>query len=331
MKKILMVIYFLTLASISNAFADSSNSENLNERYFKKILEQFFLKLNSQQDIVNALNICSSADATIDEISTCRDEYEDFFDKEIIIFRVAFGYGDSDKIERPTYDLMQYEFFMRQMTSHCFSQNISLCGFQKDELEKNLYTKKILGPKGQVHTIKLYVTNASYSPDNIKNIGKYNHLQSEKTKESEDNFFQGAIESDALFYIGHARNGGGPDFKYAVRNHLGKKDYKNYYQVKRPGLNHLLNSLKKRLTPIKFIGIMACDSNKWFYKELSEITPQTSFITMNGLGNIIDDLETGMAALDSLLGMKCQKSFLTSLSGVRINNAILKSAKKRAN
>ncbi len=249
--------------------------------------------------------------------SACLATYLRFYKKDTLDFRVAIGYGDEEDPDYPVYDKVEYDAFVAKITAPCRA-NVFACGFKQDPRDDTKFINTVIDPMGKAHRVVLTVVYSSVSSSNDTNL----RLESQKAKTelAEKVFFEGAKTADAIFYSGHARNGGGPDFGPAVRTKSGHKNYKGYYEVQRPGLKRLVAALKQRKDGgIPFLSLAACSSEKHFAKEIRKVSPKSGMIVTTDLSYGIDGSAATLNAIDSLLGQRCQADFETAVERPNTN------------
>ena len=268
---------------------------------------------------VRAEGVCADDPTTMGDkkkpnvSSICVQKYMKFYSKEKLDFRVVFGYADDESVNEPVFDRAELSIFIQQITSKC-EPNIFVCGFTRDEDDATKFYKTVVDPLGNKHIVTLYATNASVSASNKMNNGVLKEEQKLQTEKADQLFFEGAKTADALVYIGHARDGGGPDFGPAVRLKNGAKDYHGYYRTKKPGLNRLLDALKERKDGgPSFIALAACSSRPHFYNSVKKVAPESGFLLSTKTALFSDVYAAAIGSLDSILGQRCQKEFKTAV------------------
>ena len=264
---------------------------------------------------------------------TCDADYVRLFSKEAIDARLAIGYFD---YVNDATDSVRYVVSFNNETSLTIGDNVvfspfiyaeamsmlqrpcdpsgtgtQICGFHGfgGRLEK-----QIPGISGQGSvTFRLRVTQAAASPFHHElntGGGRLAGLQDRMSAECEDNFFGGLGEADVVAYMGHARNGGGPDCRPTVLNAIGHPDYADHYKVARPGFHQMVDSLKLRssLGAPFMVSIMACLSQVWFGEDLRKVAPQSRLVLT---GDLMDNnaLLTGaLASLDAVMRRQCPEA-----------------------
>lgn len=113
-------------------------------------------------------------------------------------------------------------------------------------------------------------------------------------------------QADILFYNGHSRAGGGPDFFPPLL----KKDmqvdftrYKNGYG----SFHQILNYFKKINQPLKILGLFSCNATQLFEKDLATKQKEVMLITAPHLIYFKEALDKSLFALDAILRYDCNR------------------------
>lgn len=241
----------------------------------------------------------------------CIATWSDFYSKPEIDIRYVFGYGDADE-DRIVDDGLTRQMFIDRVLSPC-ETNVRVCGFERSPDDADLFEKTVSGPTGTKHKIKLRLTASSYSTSDRLNHA-FQPEQNEKSQNAKKVFFSGINEADMLMYVGHARNGGGPDFSPAVRRKTdGKIDY-DHYKKNQPGLEELTEAFALSKKTPKILGFLACNSERW-WNRLVRMAPQSGLL-LSSTDNIAAEaaLAQAFSALDSVLWQRCEGTFNGSLN-----------------
>lgn len=240
----------------------------------------------------------------------CIATWSDFYSKSEIDIRYVFGYGDASGDSVVDDDLAR-QTFVDQVLSSC-DTNVRVCGFTRSKDDADLFEKTVLGPTGKNHRIKLRLTASSYSQSDVVNREFF--LEQEKASEDAKRvFYSGIEEADMLMYVGHARDGGGPDFSPAKRRSDGRIDYA-YYTKNKPGIEELTKVLAEASKTPKILGFLACNSERWL-ERLERMAPNSGLL-LNSTDKIAAEaaLAQSYAALDSVLWQRCEKAFDGSMN-----------------
>ena len=227
-----------------------------------------------------------------------------FYQKDQIDVRVVFGYKDS----RPA------RFVGDRYERAYFVQEILKMGFSRAREDDDLFTLELQGPDGREKTILLRLVSSSTGPDDDEN--KKDPFQRWKSDHALASFNEGLEKADAVFYDGHSRNGGGPDFESPRCGASLHVDYA-WYENNRPGLKRLRAALKKGKPGAQLIGLFSCVSDRHFADSIFKIRPQTAVMGTNALIYYADALEALSSALRNLLEMKCKSEFVPAGTQLR--------------
>ncbi len=247
------------------------------------------------------------------EKSPCLSTYKRLYDRGVLELRMIFGYKDS-RPARFVGDRHERVIFTQHLLRPCNGRE-EACGFSQSEENSDDFFKIIKGPEGEPIQVRVVVSNSSVSSDDEKNqVDKY---QKWKSKETERLFLEGLVKADVVFYNGHSRNGGGPDFFPPLLTADGHVDY-TYYERETPGLVKILkafidNNANIKSEKIQLLGLFSCASTKHFAEQIIEERPKLGLITSRQLIYYEYAIYNSLAALDSLLQMKCEKDFRSAI------------------
>lgn len=229
----------------------------------------------------------------------CKKWYSDFFSKEIIDIRIVFGYKDA-RPARFVGDFYERNALLAMLTQTCHDGRQD-CGFERSPFDTDLLTKSMIGPDGKPHQINLRLVHSAVGPDDDEN--RKNPLQIWQSELASQTFYDGLIRADVVFYNGHSRDGGGPDFKPP---RLSPNQHVNYlwYNKYKPGLLKIKNTLKNAKTPAKVIGLFSCLSKQLIPKKNPNIRVPIRWIGTKNLVYYAEALQDIKEKLSSLLSMK---------------------------
>ena len=253
----------------------------------------------------------ASTDNVLGSRTPCRRAWENFYSKPEIDMRIAFGYLDAFQT---TEDRIQAAALIERLTKPC-EPGVAACGFRRDPDDMELLIKNVVGPNGGTHRVKLRISTSSHS--NSETLNRRNALdQKIQSLRAEENFFSGLREADFLLYVGHARQGGGPDFSPSVLNAGRRTDF-DYYRRERPGYNRLMTELQAAQQSgraPKILGMFACDSERFFGDGLRRAAPQTGLMLMGRNSYFESNMAQTLLAIDSTLAMRCEADYDNALS-----------------
>lgn len=274
-----------------------------------------------------------------DELAACASTYQRIIDNRQVEIRLGFGYMDVSDGKGWEYrgfrypnassqDHMAYDAMKAMLLSSC-SGDLEACDFDQDRRDKNLLTKTIRGPSGEKITAIVRLAHASNKSSYYTNTVLEKSIQEQLSREAEALFFGGIKSADVLIYMGHSRNGGGPDFRPPRLLRDGHPNYAGYYMDRTPGLNALKEAFKKPgQNPILYAQL-SCLSEEHFGNQLRRIAPQTGFLLTDSEGNpnftgkrkddpwVLTEydeiLQGAFATVDSVLRLQCRTGFRKAL------------------
>lgn len=233
-----------------------------------------------------------------------------------------------------------------------------IVGGKKSKVVKKYYDnyiqKAFTDPYGRKRVYKLLLVHSSLwrnndakeiDPMNLPVGGAYNpgqalqvisQAQSNRSAAVKAEFLNSFHTADIVFYNGHSRKGGGPDFfpPYSVMDTRSSEylqtDYSYYEDLK---LRYeLINTVRGSSRAPKFIGLFSCDSKRHFYKQLNAAAANTNFIFNfnpsldEKYGDKAkyrsfwkDEPITFIGAINAVLSGFCQTSFNGSMYSSRID------------
>lgn len=274
------------------------------------------------------------------EVPACTQTYQRIVDKRSLEIRLGFGYMDvSDGkdyiyLDKNFGKSMSRDIFLeyamrKALTASCFG-NLEACGFDEDSRDPQVLRKTVRGPSGESIDVVVRMQSSSLTPFYLENMSRADE-QADKTRLAEENFFGGIKEADAVFYVGHSRNGGGADFNPPILRSNGHPNYAGYYMKKKPGLNRILSEMKKPgPNPILF-GHLSCMSEKHFGAKLRAVTAKNpaGLLLTDAEGSTEDEilsqdddlLKSAYASIDSLMRFQCRSGFRRALDSIATNKS----------
>lgn len=181
---------------------------------------------------------------------------------EVVELTLAFGYKDT----RPTRfvgDRYERIFLIEKVIEPCDGSQNSACGFKRDGDDSALFYREVTLKNGERVHLQLTIFASSIGPDD--DLNRISEYQTFISKEAEKNFLESLHTSSVIIYIGHSRDGGGPDFFPPKITSTKNIDYK-WYRKQRPGLV----KIKKEIASIpdgtkpKTLAILSCNSDTYF-------------------------------------------------------------------
>jgi hypothetical protein len=227
--------------------------------------------------------------------TSCQDDvFANLNAKPQLNISIVFGYND----QRPYLNVLDGEerkILETGLLQPCTHQLDRLCGFTQ------------VAP-GQLRKGKvvLNLISSSVSGHDEWNRTVSQKKQYEASTNAEQGFATAIKSSDVVFYLGHARNGGGPDFFPPLLKENGNVFLKSYEQEQR-GIKLLTANIAQSKT-IKILGLFACDADKHFTDTLLKTRSDLSYI-LAGSVTLPTNMDYSMwGAFHSLLGKTCATS-----------------------
>jgi hypothetical protein len=225
---------------------------------------------------------------------------------------IALGYSDTldEGLDLVTDGFLRDELFLR-LTGTCESASQMLCGFgllsdtsKVREDEVDFYSKDLVLADGGKLTFNIQILHSSVTVRNSDNQAQCQARQSERTAKVRD-FYGWALRNlDAVFYEGHSRDGGGPDFAPPRANSKGTVDYP-WYRKNQPGFKFLLENLDGAQPKPMIVGLFSCASRAHFIKTLQAHSPQSHFITTPIVLEAGKTKRALFHTIESLLNFEC--------------------------
>lgn len=228
--------------------------------------------------------------------------------KSNLDIRVFFGYKDT-RPARFVADRYEAQLFAQAIQSACQGQRRD-CGFQLDPQnsreELEIYIKNLVDPAGQNRRVTVSIQTSSVGPDDEAN--RKNPYQKWKSQLILESFAEALTRADVLFYNGHSRAGGGPDFmppKLLANKHI---DY-NWYKKKKLGLKTITECLKANSqSQLQLLGLFSCQSEQLFSKQIQKSKAGLKVIDSRILLYFSDAINQSLDALSNLQELKCSTS-----------------------
>lgn len=263
----------------------------------------------------------SVEDVTGNEKTRCQSRYEGMIHDGVLEMHIVIGYFDwttgfTVKYQRqdygysPSVDPGAYAALQRLLTSRCPGR-AQFCGFS--QIAPYRFSKDVVIQKRKIKA-SVEMVFASVSEYLASNTGKYANEQGERSRAAEANFINALKTGDAVFYFGHSRNGGGPDFAPPVFiKGTNKVNYNGYYRVQRQGLKRMLTALSSGSHQPILLGLMSCDSKDHFLTRIREVAPRMGVILSKDVVKVEGVYTALIGAADAVLRGQCQRGFSKSI------------------
>lgn len=245
---------------------------------------------------------------------SCVQGYRKLYAQPVVNVHIAFGYKDwrpmpfvSDSLERAA--------LSAQLLKPC-QGTLTACGFtlQAGHGEQpgdiDTLTKTVTAPDGTARLMRIFITHSSLSTDD--NYNKETPLQARQSKVSRANFVNGLISGDVVFYLGHSRLGGGPDFDPPRLRRDLQVDFA-WYQRARPGEATMYWAIKQRppmnVSGLSLLGVLSCETGTHFLRELRGMESDLGVLYTKTDISLDDENDSLFGALNGLTGLWCEESF----------------------
>ena len=284
-----------------------------------KLLEAYFSTL--------ILHPAAQPVSTMDA-NKCAPVYQNMIKDGVLDIRYALGYfddsagGGEKKFTRfvngtglenygksPSLDPAIFQILRDFLKGPCTHPNQMTCGFKEsgDALTGKVILEKDISLLGQKVLVRMTLTRASASESFNQNLTSLADTQKAFTLQSEANYFDGIKSADVIFYNGHSRHGGGPDFSPVVLKADGTPDYDNYYKVKRTGIRRVLQEVKSRPDKDYVLGVFACYSANYYEAALFTARPGIKTIFSVFTINYFDSLTSSLGYIEGFMHGLCDE------------------------
>ena len=248
----------------------------------------------------------------------CDSMYGPMLKDGVLDIVYAFGYFDdstgAERIEggvnygySPSLDIAAFKAMRQAIVGACNGFSSRLCGFSEagNPDAGRLTFEKRMKLNGQKIVVRITMTHASASESFARNKGELAGRQKLMSLQSEENYFEGLKTADIVFYNGHSRNGGGPDFNPPILNSHMKTDYDNYYEIRRPGIKRVLASLTSNPNPGFVLGLFSCYSRKHFLDNFMNTNSKQRLILSADTIDYMDTMNASAGYLEGMLHGLC--------------------------
>jgi hypothetical protein len=244
------------------------------------------------------------------EVRSCSTLQKALYSKPTLEIRMVFGYKDA-RPARFVGDRHERLAFIEHITAPCGADE-QACGFIRSRENADLFTKTVT-IADQLKTVRLMVVNSSVGTDDEEN--QSDPFQAWKSKYAQKTFLNGLKEADVVFYNGHSRFGGGPDFFSPDLASDGTVDASRY-KNRRTGIKKLLTALEESKRPksppfsqLKVLGLFSCTSSQHFNNQIKKVS-DAGLLSSAQLMYYSDALDQSLSAIDSVLNRQCPKSLI---------------------
>lgn len=312
---ILLFTYNFAAYGFSCTKEDIKSSEDFWYCFIKQFVEKKFTQ--TKQTLNRPL--CHPQDPSqdyLDSTRSCISFYQNFYEQEETRIDLFLGFYDNQDFLNATDEekkrRLELNPFLDELEDYNVKRAISrklqkrcrrtsssmLCGFKKTEKG---FTKTIDGPLGVKKNIILKLHSPSLSP--YINGSLPQEVQEQNSEKVRSKYFQAINESDALFYLGHARYGSGDWFRP-----LPKGIEMGWSYLFEPEYKKMLFEIAKSKTPPKVIGLYGCDMADYYAEGFKFASPNSALIISKDreltLGKV---LHSALASINGLLNLKCEE------------------------
>ncbi len=253
--------------------------------------------------------------------SSCEPMYDRALSNGVLEIHYALGYFDNStgKVEKwkgqnyglsPSLDPNIFWPLREQMTGACRG-GLNLCEFHEVSANQGRsILEKHITLFGRDILVRIHLTQGSASESFVQN--KSSQLQKFFSAQGEENFFGALKTADIVFYNGHSRDGGGPDFHPPILTRANKVDYDGYYRVRRDGMKRMLQSLRESQNRGQILGLFSCFSQSHFYKAILAVNPTQRMILSADDIDYFDSLKASVGYLEAFLRGSCGQELADS-------------------
>ncbi len=269
--------------------------------------QDFYKELQLQQDELQQLTSKTAYDFATGK---CTERYRKLFKDGTLNIVIGFGYSDAVPKD-VVFDWYMVNGFKRVLTEPC-RQGISACEFKISKNDPDTLFKNIEDQDGVSRRVEITLLRGSLSGNHSSNISAANIAKQRVLCENTKTRFYNEIKKGAevVYYSGHSRDGGGPDFCPPHVRADGHVDY-DWYQKNRPGLKLLSSALSSAAKPTQLLALHSCSSLPHFYGRLQK--PGLAFFGYNKTVKMTPDFRNQYGGLDALLSLRCQLGLKQSM------------------
>jgi hypothetical protein len=306
----------LAAFGLLNAFTSTANAGYAGyDIHWPKKINEYFQYLNRTLDTAPAPQL------------KCEGAYQRAFSRNRFVLNYALGYFDESAanqiyLTNPNFpisvalDGIAFDVIRSVATQPCDSSTKQkFCGFSESgnaEAGKVSLTKSV-EIYGRTVAFEINLTKASASESFRANQSSLLPVQQTLTAQGEQNFFSalGSSEVDAVFYNGHSRDGGGPDFAPPI---LRDSDlHPNYalYQARQTGIKKMLSQMSGGRASSQIVGMFSCYTRRHFQKRLLAASPKQRLILSEDKVNYMDTIIASLGYIEGIMQGQCGQTLET--------------------
>jgi hypothetical protein len=300
----------LLLMLFQGSIAYGATAEEVYISRFRPRIEAVKTKLESQNTLHDRTG----------PTPACKKRYEKLYSNGDLKIALALGYYDNRPGGNAVQDIVMDAEISRMLTSKC-TPNQTVCGFSEvkpnptDKYSK-FFGKRVSGPDGSARIIKIKLFHAA---ENINDdVNRTSEAQVLRSNAVENAFRYSLRTADVVFYLGHSRDGGGPDFdppRILPDLHV---DY-NWYHQNKGDFRELLTEIGARAQPPKLLAMLSCSSAMHFASGIRRVSPHAGLLlSLNtiGDGQMFEGLGT---FLNGIQKFRCEAQLSADLNAVNID------------
>jgi hypothetical protein len=243
-------------------------------------------------------------------LEKCQEKMKRIYKDGTAKVDLFMGYADVGGSPPLATDAIERAYLVQKLYRACGSEP---CGFKADPKDANHLGKTF--PDGR----KISVNVHSSAIGDRDDLNRNNPAQASRTALMNEKFKKSLQNTEAVFYLGHSRDGGGPDFGPPRLTANGHTDYA-WYRKNKPGLKMIEENMSNGKP--EFYGSFSCDSMKHFAEPIRKANREVVYFGTTRLayfyptykkvnGVTLPDRLTSSEVIDSALlaigGMATQK------------------------
>jgi hypothetical protein len=209
---------------------------------------------------------------------------------------VFLGYYDNSPSDFVV-NFMERSAIVRKLTQFC--RGDSLCGFTMDPSDRRKFSK-IVDRNDKPVIVEVTIHNSA-----VLEFTSFNQTPAQRdlSQRTEAAFTERLKAGEAVFYLGHSRYGGGPDFRVPVLRADWTVDA-DFYRREKPGVRLLESGLRDG--GAQLFGAFSCDSVEYFGQLVRRASPRTLFIgTTLSVPTYDQNMDAFFSALENTLAGEC--------------------------
>lgn len=344
MRRLLFGILMTTAPAMANPY-NSFNYGSIWSNY--DIAEELDrLRKKPQESLLNAHRWSSSKPG---QHGACLNQFKNYYKDGVLQMNIALGYQDAPSTGAAM-DPEIYNALLGAMTRSCWGDSL-VCGFEitrqsggVTHLQKTIRNTAVQGLPSKLKVRVILARSAWSSRDRENFAGPNPRPEQVRYSQAAENVFFGGLGEpgrgvptcDVCVYLGHARDGGGPDFRpvpFAWRKPEGGPVY-SYYQANKTNYRRMMRAISNsKHSSSQLLAVLGCSSYDHFYKTnrrtCIDRTPSCKRVSLKDFENRFGFLLTEELSwpqnvpaymgilLDGVLGLKCASSWRDNFARLR--------------